>query len=95
MYVVSKPTFMLMEQVVAGITGPSVGLADLETMLKRLLPTVPAQAPPPRPAPTDIKAMLKCLLPTQAPQSHPVTARRDWSLVLYFSGGTGWANAHG
>ena len=51
----------------------SVGLADLEAMLKRLLPDMPAQAPPPLSAATDIEAMLKCLLTgtlTQAPQPH-------------------------
>ena len=41
-HVVSEPTFVLTEQVVATVTGPSVGLADLEAMLKCVLPTVPA-----------------------------------------------------
>ena len=45
-YAVSEPTLLPMEQVIAAVTGPSVGLADLEAMLKRLLPAVPAQAPP-------------------------------------------------
>ena len=94
-YVVSEPTLGLTEQVVAAVTGPSVGLADLETMLKHLLPAVPAQAPPPRSAPTEIEAMLKGLLPgtlTQAPQPRPATARRDWAAVLCFSCGN---YAHG
>ena len=71
MYAVSEQTLVPTEQVIAAITGPSVGLADLEAMLKRLLPTVLAQAPPPHTAPTDIEAMLKRVLtgtPTQAPQ---------------------------
>ena len=62
-YAVSEPTRVQMEQVVAAVTGPSVGLVDLEAMLKCLLPTMPAQSPTPRPAPTDIETMLKCLLP--------------------------------
>ena len=46
-YAVSEPTLRPKEQIATAVTGPSVGLADLETMLKRLLPSVPAQAPPP------------------------------------------------
>ena len=67
-----------------------MGLADLEAMLKRLLPDMPTQAPPPRPAPSDIEAMLKRLLTgtlTQAPQPRQATVRRDWSTVLCFSCG--------
>ena len=89
-YALSEPTLGPMEQVVAAVTSPSVGIADLETMLKRLLPAVPAQAPPPLSAPTEIEAMLKCLLPgtpTQVPQPRPVTACRDWAAVLCFSCG--------
>ena len=41
-YVVIEPALGSMEQVIAAITGPSVELADLEAMLKRLLPAVPA-----------------------------------------------------
>ena len=32
-------------------------------MLKRLLPSIPAQAPPPRSVPTDLETILTCLLP--------------------------------
>ena len=74
------------EQIVAAVTGPSVGLADLEAMLKRLLLAVPAQAPPPRSPPTNIEAMLKRLrpgTPTPAPQPHPATA----PTILCFSCG--------
>ena len=57
-YAVSEPTLGPMEQVVAAFTGPSVGLTNLETMLKHLLPAILAQAPPPcsapnRPSPVD------------------------------------------
>ena len=38
-YTVKEPACMLAEQVVAAITTPSVGLGDLETLLRRLLPT--------------------------------------------------------
>ena len=70
-YAVSGPTLGPTEQIAPAVTGPSVGLADLEMMLKHLLPAVPAQAPPPRLAPKELEAMLKRLLPgtlTQAPQ---------------------------
>ena len=73
MYAVSEPMLGPTEQVVAAVTGPLVGLADLETMLKCLLPAVPAQAPPPRSVPTDLAMMLTCLLPAlpaQAPPPH-------------------------
>ena len=89
-YAVSKPTLMPTEQVIAAVTGPSVGLADLEAMLKHLLPAVSAQALPPHSVSIDIEAILKRLLPgtlTQAPQPRPETTRRDWSTVLYFSCG--------
>ena len=88
MIVVVKPTLGPTEQVVAAITGPLVGLAELETMLKCLLPAVPAQAPPPRSSHMDIEVMLKRLLPgtpTQASQPRPVTASRDWYTALCFS----------
>ena len=58
------------EQVVAAVTGPLVGLADLETMLKCLLPAVPAQAPLPRSVPTDLEMMLTCLLPAVPIEIH-------------------------
>ena len=61
--VVSEPTFLPTEQVVAAITDPSVRLADLETMLIRLHPAIPTQALSPLSALTDLKTMLKCLLP--------------------------------
>ena len=71
-YAVSELTLGLTEQVtVAAVTGPSVRLAYLETMLKRLLPYVPAQAPPPRFVPTDLETMLTRMLlavPAQPPR---------------------------
>ena len=72
-YEVSEPTRRRTEQVVAAVTGPSVGLADLETMLKCLLPAVPAQAqaPPSSSAPTDLETMLTCLLPAEPAQAPP------------------------
>ena len=78
-YAVSEPRLGLTEQIIAAITGPSVRLADLETMLKRLLPAIPAQAPPPLSAPTDLETMLKRLLPAvpaHAPPPRP--APRSW-----------------
>ena len=89
-YAVSEPTIVPTKQVVAAVTGPSVGLANLEAMLKRLLPDVPAQAPLPRSATTDIEVLLKRLLTgtlTQTPQPRPATDRRDWPTVLCFSCG--------
>ena len=65
------------------VAGPSVGLDDLEAMLKRLLPAVPAQAPLPRSAHMDIETMLKRLLPDvpeQAPLPH--SAHMDMEAML-------------
>ena len=73
-YEVSEPVLGPADQVVAAVTEPSVRLADLEVLLRRLLPTAPALAPPPRPASTRIEVMLKRLLsttPAQAPPSRP------------------------
>ena len=42
----SEPAFGPADQVVAAVTTPSVGTADLEALLRRLLPTAPAHAPP-------------------------------------------------
>ena len=73
MYAVSESTLGSTEQVVAAVTSPLVGLADLETMVKRLLPAVPTQAPPPLSASTDLETMLKRLLPelcTNGDKSH-------------------------
>ena len=83
-YAMSEPRLVLTNQVVAAVTGPLVGLSDLEleAMLKRLLMDLPAQAPPPRSSPTDIEAML-----TQAPQPRLATARRDCSTILCISCG--------
>ena len=45
-YAVSELMLGLADQVVAAIAGTSVNLADLEVLLRRLLPTAPAQASP-------------------------------------------------
>ena len=69
-YAVSELTLGPTEPVVAAVTGPTVGLANFETMLKLLLPAILAQAPPPLSAPTDVETMLIGLLlavPAQAP----------------------------
>ena len=72
--VVSELTFVPTEQVIAAVTSPSVRLADLESMLKRLLLDIPAQAPPPLSAPTDLEQddMIRLLpvVPAQAPPPH-------------------------
>ena len=44
-YMVSEPAVMLAARVVAAVATPSVGSADLETLLKWLLPNVLAPAP--------------------------------------------------
>ena len=44
-YVVGEPTLVLTEQVIAAVTGPSVGFANLKAMLKRLFPGTLTQAP--------------------------------------------------
>ena len=54
---VSKPAVIPADRVFAAVATPSVGLADLEMLLKWLFP-----APPPRPVPTEIETMLGRLL---------------------------------
>ena len=82
-YAVNEPTLRPTEQIIAAVTGPSVGLADLETMLKHLLPDVPAQAPPPLSAPTDLKTMLKRLLPAVLAQAPlPLSAPTNLETML-------------
>ena len=77
-FMVSEPAAMPVDRVVAAVTTPSVRLADLETLLKRLLLNMLASAPPPWPVPTEIETMLICLLlsaPAPAPASPPWPAR--------------------
>ena len=64
------------DRVVAAVATPSVGLADLEMLLKRLLPSVPAPALPPRPVPAEIETVLARLL---AWTPAPVPASPSWS----------------
>ena len=52
---VSVPVVMPVDLVVAAVVTPLVGLADLETLLKRLLPNMLAPAPPPRPVHMEIE----------------------------------------
>ena len=71
MYAVSELMLGPTEQVVAAVTGPSVGIANFETMLPAI------QAPPPLSATTDLKMMLIRPLPavpaqTQPPRSAPM-----------------------
>ena len=80
-YVVSEPAVMPADRVVAAVATPSVGLADLETLLKRLLPNVPTLSPPPRPVPTEIETMLEHLL-SPAPASLPQPVTTDMETVL-------------
>ena len=50
------------DQVVAAVTSPVFGLADLETLVQKLLLSVPALAPPPSQVPVELETMLKRLL---------------------------------
>ena len=59
-YTVSEPAVMPADRVVADVATPSLGLADLEMLLRRLLPSVPA--PLPRPVPAEIEIVWECLL---------------------------------
>ena len=62
MYTVNEPACVPADQVVAAVGAPSVGLCEIEALLKCLLPTTPVQAPPPRPVPTKMEIMLESLL---------------------------------
>ena len=64
------------DRVVVAVATPSVGLPDLETLLKRLLPNVPAPAPPPQPVPTEIDPMLGRLL-SSAPAPSAAAGNAD------------------
>ena len=73
----------------AAVTAPSVGLGDIEALLRRLLPTAPVQASPPRPVPMEMEIMLECILlnaPATAPSPlYPLFAtspRSDGALPL-------------
>ena len=88
-YAVSEPMLGPTEQIVAAITGPSVGLADLETMLRRLLPAILAQTPPPISASTHLETMLQHLLPVvpaQAPPPRPEPTELDTMLKCLLPG---------
>ena len=59
-YTVSEPAVMPADQVVAFVVTPAVGLADM--LLKQLLSSVPAMAPPPHPVPAEMETVLARLL---------------------------------
>ena len=84
-YAVSEWTLVPTEQVVAVVTGPLVGLADFEAMLKRLLPAVPAQAPPPHSAPTDLEAILTHLFPGTLTGSVLNQIQGDQGVVIVYA----------
>ena len=68
-YTVSEPAVMPVDRVVVAIATPSVGLADLETLLKRLLPRSS-----PVPARRDWTTVVCFFLWQTGPQSEPVPA---------------------
>ena len=59
MYTVNEPACMSAYQVVTAVITPSVGIGDIEALLRRLVATVPVQAPQPRPVPTEMEIMLE------------------------------------
>ena len=62
-----------------------MGLGDLKTLLRCLLPTSLVQAPPPHLVPTEMEIMLERLLanaPTPAPLPQPWTAITDMETML-------------
>ena len=87
------------DQVVAAVIAPSVGVGELEALLRGLLSNVPVSAPPPRVAITDMATMLQRLLPgtpMRAQQPRPVPIRSDWTTIVCFSCGKSgheWAGA--
>ena len=82
-YTVSEPVVMPTDRVVVAVATPSMGLADLETLLKWLLSNAPAPTPPPHQVPMEIESMLECLLSTApAPASPPRPATTDMETML-------------
>ena len=70
---------------VAAIATPSVGLADFEMLLNRLLPSVPAPAPPPRSVTEGIETVSECLLsstPAPVSASPPRSSTTDIETML-------------
>ena len=98
-YSVSDQVVRPVDRVVTAVATPLLGLADLETLLKRLLLSTTAPAPPPGPVPGEIETMLErllSLLPVQVQASLPRSATtdmesvlqcRDWITVVCFSCG--------
>ena len=84
-YMVSEPVCMPADQVMAAVIAPSVGLGDLEALLRHLLPAAPMQAPLPRPVPTEVEIMPECLLSnalTLAPAPPPQATNTDIEIML-------------
>ena len=84
-YTVNEPACVMVDQVVAPVTVPSVGLGDIKALLRRLRPTTPVQTPPPRPVHTDMEILMVRLLlnaPAAAPEPLPRTANTERETLL-------------
>ena len=97
---ICDPAVMPADQVVAAIATPLVGLADLEMLLKRLLPSV--LAPPILPVPSEIETVLARLLsstPALVPASPSRSTTTDIETMLHWcvfpvaNRATEWAGA--
>ena len=59
---VNEPACVPADQVVAVVTAPSVGLDDIEALLRCFTSDCAGQTPPSRPVPMEMEIMMQCLL---------------------------------
>ena len=76
LYTVDEPRGMLADRMVAAVTVPPVGPDGIDTLLRRLLPTIPVLMPPPKPIPTELGSLLQCR--RRSPLYHLGPGLRHW-----------------
>ena len=84
-YTVDEPGCGLDDRMVAAVTVPPAVPDQLETLLRRLLPTLLGPASPPKPIPTELENLLQRLLegvPAPKPTLPPKTGITDMETLL-------------
>ena len=73
-YTVDEPVCGRDDRMVAAVTTSPTSPDQLETLLRRLLPTLVMPSPPPKPVPSALEQLLQCLpVGAQAPKHVPPT----------------------